>query len=225
MMLTMRARTEEAREEAARTLALAEAATAFGGDAHVGLGSLYGALGHAAIFERDFDEAERCYRMAREHREAAGDPAGAAMAELATATVAVYREDWPRASRELRVVAARLAAWGHVRGQVTASVNRCHVLVEAGRPAEALAVVPAMLAIMEERGIRDLQADALRVQARALAGVGRLAEALTSAGASLESAQALADPRQVKESTELLERLESSLARATQDTVEFPLDD
>lgn len=140
-MVLLKSRAPEEAERAARavlTMEVDAGASSTQTDLHRGLGSAHGALGHLMIRRGDFEEARDHYATARQHRIAADDITGAAMASLAIGNVHYRSGDLGEARQAYASAIEACLEVGFARGVAVARTNLGNLLIDMSLPEEAL---------------------------------------------------------------------------------------
>lgn len=174
MVLLRRGRHAEAEELARR--ALEETA---GRETHgdrellLGIGRLHTWLGHTAARRGEYALAELNYLRAQHAFDEAGDAAAAAMAELSLGNLAWRSKQLAEAEAVYRRVWHRCESLDDSLGAATAQTNLGNVLLDQGRPGEALQLLRDSEKAQRRVGRLEVLAETLRLQALALHDLGQ----------------------------------------------------
>ncbi len=186
MILSRRGRFAEARHVAQQTIRSLQGAPEPA--SHETLGTLYGALGHAASRLGDRELGEQAYGEAVKHWEATGFAAARATALLALGNATWWRDDLHGAAAHWERALACARKAGFLHGTAVASVNLAEYAVRTKRPEEGLRYAEEGEGALRALGSRDQLAEALRVQAEALLALEHLDRAEARARDALAEA-------------------------------------
>lgn len=161
------------------------------GDAQLagGVGRLHTWLGHALARRGAHDQARQQYLAGRSAFRLGGDEFAAVMTELSLGNLAWRAHRLDEAEQTLRQVWQRCLAVDEVLGAATAQANLGQVLLDRGRPAEALEMLLDSERAQRRIGRLEVLAETLRLQALALHALGRLEEARTAVGNAVVHAE------------------------------------
>ncbi|MSP91421.1 MAG: tetratricopeptide repeat protein [Myxococcales bacterium] len=190
MVLLRTGRQAEAEATARRALdECAEEPLAGHPDLAAGVGRLHTWLGHAAARKGEQAEATLHYQAGADAFAHAGDDVAAAMTELSLGNLAWRVGQLDHAEVVFRRVARRCVALDAAIGVANAQTNLGQVLVDLGRPREALDVLAESEQTLRRMGRMDFLAETLRLMALAHRALGQTEQARTVARQALETAE------------------------------------
>ena len=158
-------------------------------DLAAGVGRLHTWLGHAAARKGEQAEATVHYQAGADAFAHAGDDVAAAMTELSLGNLAWRGGQLDHAEVVFRRVARRCGALDAAIGVANAQTNLGQVLVDLGRPREALDVLAESEQTLRRMGRMDFLAETLRLMALAHRALGQTEQARTVARQALETAE------------------------------------
>jgi tetratricopeptide (TPR) repeat protein len=154
-----------------------------------GVGRLHTWLGHALARRGDHSQAQQQYLRGLAAFRQSGDEFAAVMTELSLGNLAWRAHQLEDAERTFRQVWLRCQAQDEVLGAATAQANLGQVLLDRGKPAEALEMLVESERSQRRMGRLEVLAETLRLQGLALHALGRLEEARAAVARAVAHAE------------------------------------
>ena len=154
-----------------------------------GVGRLHTWLGHALARRGDHSQAQQQYLMGLAAFRQGGDEFAAVMTELSLGNLAWRAHRLEDAEQAFRQVWLRCQAQDEVLGAATAQANLGQVLLDRGKPAEALDMLAESERSQRRIGRLEVLAETLRLQGLALHALGRLEEARAAVAKAVAHAE------------------------------------
>jgi hypothetical protein len=152
------------------------------------------ALGRAAKYACEYDEAEARFGEALAEFRSVGNARLTAMTLVETAELARHRGELGRAAELAAAAEALVRDFGDTRLVADIEMIRATMALDRGEWEGALSLYSGVLAREHASGSRRFAVSALEGVASAVAGLGRAAEALRLAGAAAAEREALQWP-------------------------------
>lgn len=154
-----------------------------------GVGRLHTWLGHALARRGEHSQAQQQYLAGLKAFRQGGDDFAAIMTELSLGNLAWRGHRLEDAEIAFRQVWLRCLAVDEVLGAATAQANLGQVLLDRGKPAEALDMLAESERSQRRIGRLEVLAETLRLQGLALHALGRLEEARAAVAKAVAHAE------------------------------------